>query len=723
VISAGGLRRRRPRGLRYDANGNRTILTDPDGKVTRYRYDALNRVITLSNAGGTSEYRYDRSSLLSETLHPNGSRAEQSYDGAGRIRHIDNLQGTAVVTSYDYQLDANGNRTRQVETSGGAEETTTYGYDLADRLQSVAYPAKTTTYTYDGAYNRLTERSTDGSGTVLEDQRYGYDSRNQLRSITDNLDAAQSISYSYDANGNQTLKSKNGSITTFVYDARDKLVSVQENSTTLGLFRYDYAGRRIEKDLGGQIVRTSYDGDSALIQYDSNGDTLARYDYGPQRLASLEQVSEGRQYYLFDGLGSVSALTNAAGTLQARYQYDAWGNERQTAGSSFNRFGYTGHEKDNETGLYYFKARFYDPDTGRFLNQDAYLGDINTPPSLHRYLYAYANPTRYTDPTGNVPVLDEWGQFHTDTAAKLIDEAENTDSIAAAAGLGFMAGANYVVGGVVETVNFGLNIIGSDGWLGEGARERATTELHQAFDTINTIVEDPKGTGTAIVTGVKETAKAALRGETKAIAQSVAVGTGMMTVRPNANVGSVAAGVSNTAKNLAVRTGDAMRNTAKAVTQAAEEGRFNPLNYQLEAGTLGMNGGPLKFKGAANNLVRTSLPDLPKTFAREFEGQARFRTFKSGERVYRSPWIPDEVPSSPGSWFGTRRTATQAGTDSMYQIGKWNNPNKVLRTYELTQDVTVYYGRVKGGTGYQALFPKEVNPGDVLKFIEEAPLK
>jgi hypothetical protein len=121
--------------------------------------------------------------------------------------------------------------------------------------------------------------------------------------------------------------------------------------------------------------------------------------------------------------------------------------------------------------------------------------------------------------------------------------------------------------------------------------------------------------------------------------------------------------------------------------------------------------------------VRSSLPRLPKTFAREFEGAVRSRTFKAGERIYRSPWVPDEAASSPGSWFGTRRTATQAGTNSMYQISKWNNPNKVLRTYEFTKDATVYYGKVKGGTGYQVLFPKDVNPGDILKFLGEAPLK
>ncbi|NLI47389.1 MAG: RHS repeat-associated core domain-containing protein [Acidobacteria bacterium] len=65
-----------------------------------------------------------------------------------------------------------------------------------------------------------------------------------------------------------------------------------------------------------------------------------------------------------------------------------------------NRLTYTGHEFDPATGLYYFKARFYDPEIGRFLSEDPYLGDAATPPSLHRFLYAYSNPLRYVDLTG-----------------------------------------------------------------------------------------------------------------------------------------------------------------------------------------------------------------------------------------------------------------------------------------------------------------------------------
>jgi len=107
------------------------------------------------------------------------------------------------------------------------------------------------------------------------------------------------------------------------------------------------------------------------------------------------------QFYLTDALNSVVNLTNNSGAVQARYQYDAWGNKRNEVGSSWNRFGFTGHEHDEETGLIYAKARFYDPDTGRFLGEDAWEGDVMLPPSLHKYLYAYQNPTVYWDPDGN----------------------------------------------------------------------------------------------------------------------------------------------------------------------------------------------------------------------------------------------------------------------------------------------------------------------------------
>jgi RHS repeat-associated protein len=96
-------------------------------------------------------------------------------------------------------------------------------------------------------------------------------------------------------------------------------------------------------------------------------------------------------------------------TVSGNYHLDAWGNYRNPAEleASKNRFGFTGHLFDRETGTYYAKARYFDPGLGRFLTQDSYLGEIDNPPSLHRFLYANANPTTYVDPTGNASV-EQW---------------------------------------------------------------------------------------------------------------------------------------------------------------------------------------------------------------------------------------------------------------------------------------------------------------------------
>jgi len=87
----------------------------------------------------------------------------------------------------------------------------------------------------------------------------------------------------------------------------------------------------------------------------------------------------------------------------ANYHLDTWGNFRfpEELNSSKNRFSFTGYIWDKETSLFFAKARFYDPQIGRFISQDSFLGNIDEPPSLQRYFYAYANPTRYFDPTGH----------------------------------------------------------------------------------------------------------------------------------------------------------------------------------------------------------------------------------------------------------------------------------------------------------------------------------
>ena len=170
-------------------------------------------------------------------------------------------------------------------------------------------------------------------------------------------------------------------------------------------FLYNAQGLRIEKQGERGTERYTYDDQSVLSQRDGSNALIAHYTYGPNRLIALEHKTEGTQFYLTDALNSIVNLMTTNGLVQARYQYDAFGNKRSESGSSWNRFAFTGYEEDKETNLLYAKARYYDADTGRFLSQDAWQGDNNIPPSLHKYLYAYANPTTYVDPDGNIVML------------------------------------------------------------------------------------------------------------------------------------------------------------------------------------------------------------------------------------------------------------------------------------------------------------------------------
>jgi RHS repeat-associated protein len=392
----------------YDNNGNRTRLTDPDNRITTYHYDGINRITSVVTDSGVTSYSYFRDGRIKRIGYPNAIEATYSYDPSGRVASIINEQNNALVSEYHYQYDINGNRTEQRETNGGQEEITTYQYDDLNRLTQVDYPNLSAVYTYDAAYNRSTEVHTDLATDVqVLNRTYHYDERNQLDSIDDHLNASASISYAYDANGNQISKTVDGVASEFIWDNRDHLRSVVQGGSTVGQFLYDAQGLRIEKVGDRGTERYTYDDQSVLIQSDDNNTTIATYRYGPDRLLSLRHNSEGLQFYLTDALNSVVNLANADGNVQARYQYDAWGNKRSEIGNSWNRFAFTGYEEDTESGLLYAKARFYDADTGRFLSQDPWEGEQMTAPSLHKYLYAYQNPTVYVDKTGQFPVLED----------------------------------------------------------------------------------------------------------------------------------------------------------------------------------------------------------------------------------------------------------------------------------------------------------------------------
>ena len=465
-----------------------------------------------------TEYAWLRDGRLSEVAYPNGTRARHGYDAVGRTESITSTQGAAPVSSFTYTYDLNGNRRAQVETRGAdAAETTTYAYDPADRLLEVAYPDSTVTYTYDPVGNRLSEGEADGTGTLLSDKTYVYDSRDRLLSLTDALDPDGAVAFTYDPAGNRRSSTPAvGDPKTYLYDARNRLVEVREAGLLLESYRYDHRGLRIRRAGPEGVVHAVYDDTSLLVETDPFGNTLRKYDYGPDRLLSLAESTGERRFYLFDALGSVTDLVSPAGAVEARYVYDAWGNLRRDLGASENSFAFTGHRLDRPTGLYYAKARYYDPELGLFLTEDPFAGEAQNPPSLHRYLYAYQNPTVWVDPTGEINVLRDAQEDVRRKRDEIADEVESDEEVSGAAvkmaalnlldkGLGLLnAGANVVIGTAAP-----------DSELGQEARaeiDQAVEDTAEAArETVEQVVEDPIGVGTTISMTPQELMKDGLR--------------------------------------------------------------------------------------------------------------------------------------------------------------------------------------------------------------------
>lgn len=125
----------------------------------------------------------------------------------------------------------------------------------------------------------------------------------------------------------------------------------------------------------------------------------------------------------------------------------------------------------------------------------------------------------------------------------------------------------------------------------------------------------------------------------------------------------------------------------------------------------------------ASKYISAHLPPLKSTYAAEFSGKIDVRTFKKGEVIYRSPSSPYELAREPKRWFGMAELKTKRANDAFYQSNKFGNSNEIVRKYEFKHDTTVYYGQVKGGTGYQVYIPNHIDPEEVLKWKGTSTLK
>ncbi len=427
--------------LGYDAGGHVTHVSEPFGVALDLAYDADGeRTLVADSLGGQAQSAYDAGGdLLSRILSGAGLstlEVDAQYDAAGAVTR---RSYTAVVpvgpqapVNEAVGYDASGRVTSQgyFAPGGAAVAQYGYGYDPAGELVQQTDHGTTTSFGYDA----------DGQLVSAGGATEGYDATGNRTSAGDVVGPDNQLlsdgtwDYRYDAEGNETAKVSiaTGETWTYGYDDRNELTKVQKwsadpaASSSAALeeevdYAYDAFGNRLEQDVtsyaGGTpattVTRFALDGwDPAKAgatgnsgwdvwaDLDQNGHLQARYLRGDAVDQLFARVgSDGSAYWtLTDRRGTVRDVTDATGVVKDSIRYDAFGNiVAETDATYRGRYGWDGREWDEEARLLYERARYYDPQTARWVSQDPLgfdAGDSNL------YRYVYNQPSIQTDPSG-----------------------------------------------------------------------------------------------------------------------------------------------------------------------------------------------------------------------------------------------------------------------------------------------------------------------------------
>jgi RHS repeat-associated protein len=373
----------------YDAVGNRTGMTTPWGEYN-YTYDALNRLTSIVNPQGINvNFAYDAvgrrtKKTIFKALPETLAGTDYTYDKAGQLLSIVNKAGGEIVSFVRYEYDAAGNRIAREDRDG----RTTYSYDLANRLISAEGHAGAETFVYDDNGNRLSDKTAGN---------YAYDAANRIQ-------ANSLYTFNHDLSGNLTGRTarNDGTTITYAYNPEQKLSEVTSPEHRVQ-YKYDPLGRRIEKTVDGDIRRYIYDNEDIIAVLDGGNGLLRTFTHGPGIDEPLIMTGAGgaNYYYHADALGSITALTDDNKEIVETYSYTAYGAPKikDNTGTVLvksaidNTYFFTSRELDSESGLYYFRARYYDCHRGAFTQEDFVFA-----PNL--FTYAGNSPAGRIDPYG-----------------------------------------------------------------------------------------------------------------------------------------------------------------------------------------------------------------------------------------------------------------------------------------------------------------------------------
>lgn len=410
----------------YDALGNRTRMTMPDGGAVSYTYDAANRLSRMVSFLGDFSFSYDGLGNRTKLAYPNGVATSYAYDPAGRLTSILAQGGRRDnVNSFNYTHDKVGNRLSKTVSLGDHDHKDTrydYTYDatyqLTQALPIVLRKGKERGHDSDGEreherHHRAENFVYGAVGNLLRGPgRADASVYNELNQLLAN----RTEEFRYDVNGNLIYKAGLADDDeddyeqrgwSYEYDLENRLVKASktgDHGSRVISFKYDPFGRRIEKKVEGKEHRrteastTTYVYDNEDIILEISGKNTSRYVHGPGIDEPLAMEQKRSTYFFHaDGLGSIVNLTDQRGRVVQSYEYSSFGRTKVQGGEVKQPYGYTGREWDREPGLYYYRARYYDPKGGRFISKDPIGfagGDVNL------YRYVSNNPINFIDPWG-----------------------------------------------------------------------------------------------------------------------------------------------------------------------------------------------------------------------------------------------------------------------------------------------------------------------------------
>jgi RHS repeat-associated protein len=310
-----------------------------------YDYDAAGRLTTLTQGTSVVTLNYDAADERTSATLPNGIAAAYSYDDVSRLTAITYALGGATIGDVTYQYDAAGRRT----ALGGTWART----NLPTAMISATYDQANQTATFRG------------------------------------------VSVAHDLNGNVT----SDGVSSFTWNARNQLISL--SGPTSASFQYDGVGRRRSKTVGGTTTKFLYDGINLvqeLVGTTPTADLLTGADVDE---VFVRTDSAGARTILADALGSSLALTDASGSVQTEYVFEPFGATTTSGTASTNSVQFIGRENDG-TGLYFNRARFYNPSLQRWMSEDP----LGVAGGFNLYAYVDNDPTNLTDRLGLAP--DTW---------------------------------------------------------------------------------------------------------------------------------------------------------------------------------------------------------------------------------------------------------------------------------------------------------------------------